>query len=111
MRLCQRYILASYGSMEFLKTFAPLWMNLNVFIGLGAILLVVALYFVYRWFSAGSKSPFSDMGNECDPQIENACGKDANCHPDETGEKGICFPKEEEAPSENVDSEQNGSLE
>ena len=97
--------------MEFLKTFAPLWMNLNVFIGLGAILLVVALYFVYRWFSAGSKSPFSDMGNECDPQIENACGKDANCHPDETGEKGICFPKEEEAPSENVDSEQNGSLE
>lgn len=95
--------------MEFLKTFAPLWMNLNVFIGLGAILLVVALYFVYRWFSAGSKSPFSDMGNECDPQIENACGKDANCHPDETGEKGICFPKEEESPeetpSENVESQ------
>ena len=84
-------------------------MNLNVFIGLGAILLVVALYFVYRWFSAGSKSPFSDMGNECDPQIENACGKDANCHPDETGEKGICFPKEEESPeetpSENVESQ------
>jgi hypothetical protein len=51
------------------------------------------------------------MGEGCDPQIENACGKDANCHPDETGEKGICFPKEEEAPSENVDSEQNGSSE
>lgn len=95
--------------MEFLKSFAPLWMNLNVFIGLGAVLLVVALYFAYRWFMTGSKSPFSDMGNECDPQIENACGKDANCHPDETGEKGICFPKGEEGPteglSENVESQ------
>jgi hypothetical protein len=96
--------------MDFLKSFAPSWMNLNVFAGLGAILLVAALYFAYRWFT-GSKSPFSDMGEGCDPQIENACGKDANCHPDETGEKGICFPKEEEAPSENVDSEQNGSSE
>jgi hypothetical protein len=51
------------------------------------------------------------MGEPCDPQLENACGKDANCHADETGEKGICFPKEEEAPSENVESEQNGSSE
>jgi hypothetical protein len=91
--------------MEFLKSFAPSWMNLNVFVGIGAVLLAVTLYYVYRWFMTGSSSPFSDMGNECDPQIENACGKDANCHPDETGEKGICFPKEEEGPSENVESE------
>ena len=107
MRLRQDYILVSYGSMDFLKNFAPSWMNLNVFAGLGAVLLVVALYFAYRWYT-GRKSPFSDMGEPCDPQLENACGKDANCHADETGEKGICFPKEEEgpeeAPSENVTS-------
>ena len=86
-------------------------MNLNVFIGLGVVILAVILYFVYRHFTS-TKSPFSDMGEGCDPQIENACGKDANCHPDETGQKGICFPKGEEAPqapteglSENVESE------
>ena len=77
-------------------SFVPSWMNVNLFIGIGIILLLVALYYTYKWLT-GSKSPFSDMGEGCDPQIENACGKDANCHPDETGEKGICFPKEEEA--------------
>lgn len=83
-------------------------MNVNVSMGLGAVLLAAVLYFVYRWFT-GSKSPFSDMGEGCDPQIENACGKDANCHADETGQKGICFPKEEEgpeeSPGENVESQ------
>jgi hypothetical protein len=83
--------------MEFLKTALPSWMNLYVLIGLGVALLLVLSYFGYRWYTnTGSKSGFSDMGEECNPQIENACGKDANCHPDETGEKGICFPKQEE---------------
>lgn len=93
--------------MEFLKTALPSWMNLYVLIGLGVALLLVLSYFGYRWYTnTGSKSPFSDMGQECNPQIENACGKDANCHPDESGEKGICFPKQEEFVSEQPIPEQ-----
>ena len=93
--------------MEFLNTALPSWMNLYVFLGIGLALLIVLSYFGYRWYtSAGSKSPFSDMGQECNPQIENACGKDANCHPDETGEKGICFPKQEEFVAEQPIPEQ-----
>jgi hypothetical protein len=81
--------------MDFLKSLVPSWMNSPVYMGGVAVLLLALIYFVYRWFT-GSKSSFSDMGEACNPQIENACGKDANCHPDENGEKGICFPKEEE---------------
>jgi hypothetical protein len=55
---------------------------------IGVALLVIALYFTF------TTSSFADM--DCNPQIENACGETAKCHPDETGVKGICFPKAEE---------------
>jgi hypothetical protein len=54
---------------------------------IGAIIAVIALYFMF------TTSSFADM--DCNPQIENACGEAAKCHPDETGVKGICFPKGE----------------
>ena len=81
--------------MDFLKY--------QVSVGLAAAVaaaLAVVLYFAVRWFTK-EKSGFADLGAECNPQIENACGVAAKCHADETGEKGICFPTEEAA-SENV---------
>ena len=83
--------------MEFLKPYLT-W---QVGLGLGVLLSVLA-YFLYPWVMSLT-SGFLDLGQECDPQIENACGENAKCQADETGEKGICFPIEEEA--ENVDSE------
>lgn len=83
--------------MEFLKTY----MNSQVLIGVALTLVVFGLYFVYRWYQ-GETIGFLDLGSECNPQIENTCGENARCQPDETGEKGICFPNEEE---ENVPSE------
>jgi hypothetical protein len=94
--------------MDFLTSFAPSWMNLNIFMGLLILSLGLGLYLAWRWYT-GSHSPFmnieaTEQGEECDPQLENACGKDASCQPDESGEKGICFPKEEEG-DENIEAE------
>lgn len=80
--------------MDFLKYQVSVGLALAV-----AAALAVALYFAVRWFTK-EKSGFADLGEECNPQIENACGEAAKCHPDETGEKGICFPTEDTA--ENV---------
>lgn len=83
--------------MEFLKY------QVSVGVVLAALAALFLLgYFVFRWFT-NTTSGFADVGEECNPQIENPCGDKAKCHADETGEKGICFPKEETA--ENVDSD------
>jgi len=91
--------------MDFLKPYLQ-WK-----VALGLLLLVAVVYFIFRWFT-GRKDGFLDLGEPCNPQIENACGENAKCQADETGEKGVCFPKEEdeetgevEAEAENVSSE------
>lgn len=68
-----------------------------------AAVLIVAIVgvLVYRrfWVSGGVQG-FANLGAECNPQIENSCGKGAICQSDETGMKGVCFPlPEEEAES------------
>lgn len=68
----------------------------NLWISVGVLVVVAALsFFVYRKYFA-KVSGFADLGAGCDPQIENACGENATCQPDETGTKGVCFPKPEE---------------
>jgi hypothetical protein len=86
----------SKDSMDFLKY------QVSIGVVLAALALVLAAYFTFRWFTRET-SGFADVGEECNPQIENPCGDKAKCHPDETGERGICFPKEEA--TENVDAE------
>ena len=84
--------------MDYLKTY----LNTQVLTGIVLTLVVFSMYFLYRWFH-GETTGFLDLGAECDPQIENTCGQNARCQPDETGEKGVCFPNEED--EENVNSE------
>ncbi len=48
------------------------------------------------YFYMNSKEQFIDLGGSCNPGIENTCGKDAICQPNETGKKGVCFPKPDE---------------
>jgi hypothetical protein len=79
--------------MDFLKPYLR-WQ-----VGLGLLVFVAAAYFIFRWFTVGHDG-FLDLGEPCNPQIENACGDNAKCQPDETGEKGVCFPREEEESSE-----------
>lgn len=68
----------------------------NLWISVGVLVVVAAVaYFVYTKYFA-KVSGFADLGQGCDPQIENACGENATCQPDETGTKGVCFPKPEE---------------
>ena len=65
-----------------------------------AVVSLVVAYVLYRRFWATSTQGFTTLGGECDPQIENSCGKGAICQSDETGMKGVCFPlPEEEAAS------------
>ncbi len=69
----------------------------NLWISLGVLVAIAVVgYFVYRKYFGAKVSGFSDLGEGCDPQIENACGENATCQPDETGTKGVCFPKPEE---------------
>lgn len=63
---------------------------------LTAIVVTIVGYFVYRKFWASSKQGFTTLGGECDPQIENSCGKGGICQSDESGTKGVCFPLPEE---------------
>ena len=68
----------------------------NLWISVGVLVVVAAVaYFAYTKYFA-KVSGFADLGQGCDPQIENACGENATCQPDETGTKGVCFPKPEE---------------
>ena len=64
------------------------------------VVLGVIGYFVYRKFWASSTQGFTTMGAECDPQIENSCGKGAVCQSDDSGTKGVCFPLPEEEAAE-----------
>lgn len=112
--------------MDFLKKFAlswipswtSSWMNVYIFTGLCLVVLSVIIYISWRWVygSKTMESFASEKSEACNPHIENACGNDANCQPDETGESGICFPKEEDVaegyvaeaapePDENVETE------
>jgi hypothetical protein len=65
------------------------------YIAAATLVLGVIGYLVYRKFWA-NKQGFSNMGDECNPQIENACGKGAICQSDESGTKGVCFPLSED---------------
>ncbi len=87
----------------------------NLWVSVGVLVVVAALsFFVYKKYFV-EVSGFVDLGQDCDPQIENACGKNATCQADETGTRGVCFPKpeeeipmEEQAPpeeQENIESE------
>jgi membrane protein implicated in regulation of membrane protease activity len=82
--------------MEFIKSYVT-WQN-----AFFALLSLVVLYFGVQWINKQS-SDFLDLGDPCDPQLENACGDTAKCQADESGKKGVCFPKEED--TENVTSE------
>ena len=82
--------------MDFLKSFST-WQ-----LGVGALLFAIGAYLVFWWLTKET-SGFLDLGEACNPQIENTCGENAHCQADETGEKGICFPKEEE--TENVSTQ------
>jgi hypothetical protein len=66
-----------------------LWVTVGIFLA-----IAVVGYFVYNKYFA-KLSGFVDLGQGCDPQIENSCGENATCQPDETG-KGVCFPNPEE---------------
>lgn len=79
----------------------------NLWISVGLLVVIAAVaFFAYRKYFA-KVSGFADLGEGCDPQIENACGENATCQPDETGTKGVCFPKpEEEQMQEPVEEEQ-----
>jgi hypothetical protein len=82
--------------MEFLKPYLS-WQN-----AFFALLFLVLIYFGYQWLNK-EMSGFLNLGDPCDPQLENACGDNAKCQANESGEKGICFPKEED--DQNVESE------
>jgi hypothetical protein len=86
--------------MDFLKPY------LNWQVAVGLLFFGLAAYFIYRWYMS-EKSGFLDLGEACNPELENACGKNAKCQADESGKKGVCFPKEEEHEegAENVASE------
>jgi hypothetical protein len=58
----------------------------------------VVLYFGYKWMT-GSKTHFPIWEDECDPQIENACGKDANCHPDGPAKRAFAFRRKKRVPA------------
>jgi hypothetical protein len=64
------------------------------------ILILLAISFlvlgITMYFYMNSKDQFIDLGGSCNPGIENTCGKDAICQPNETGKKGVCFPKPDE---------------
>ncbi len=68
-----------------------------------AALVIVGIlaFFAYRKFwKSSSTQGFATMGAECDPQIENSCGKGAICQSDDSGVKGVCFPLPEEEAAE-----------
>lgn len=68
----------------------------NLWMSVGVLFVVAAIsFFVYKKYFV-TVSGFSDLGQDCDPQIENACGENATCQADETGMRGVCFPKPEE---------------
>ena len=68
----------------------------NLWVSLGILVAIAVVgYFVYTKYFA-KVAGFTDLGQGCDPQIENSCGENATCQPDETGMKGVCFPKPEE---------------
>lgn len=76
------------NAIEYVKE--NLWMSVGLFVVIAAV-----AYFAYTKYFV-KVSGFADLGEGCDPQIENACGDKATCQPDETGTKGVCFPKPEE---------------
>lgn len=69
-------------------------------IAVAVVVAAIVGYLLYRRFWKGTVSGFANLGEECNPQIENSCGKGAVCQSDESGVKGVCFPlPEEEAAS------------
>lgn len=89
---------------------ATQYLKENLWVSAGLFLVVAVVgFFVYKKYFA-KVSGFADLGQECDPEIENACGENATCQVDETGTKGVCFPKPEEEQQfveeqENIESE------
>ncbi len=68
---------------------------------IAAVVVVgIVAFFAYRKFWNSSAQGFTTMGAECDPQIENSCGKGAICQSDDSGVKGVCFPLPEEEAAE-----------
>jgi hypothetical protein len=80
------------------------------YIAAATLILGVIGYLVYRKFWV-SIQDFTNMGGECNPQIENTCGKGAICQSDDSGTKGVCFPLSNEvAEAEpHEEEEQHGS--
>lgn len=66
---------------------------MKLVIGFLILVLTVSFFLLYRYFTTATEA-FLDLGDSCNPQIENTCGKEAVCQSDDsTSEKGVCFPK------------------
>jgi hypothetical protein len=59
------------------------------------LLLVSVLALAVGIYMYRHSEPFADLGlgEACNPEITDACGKEALCQADESGTKGLCFPK------------------